>query len=88
MSLAISTAKVDITPSLSMNPYMGGYGTVDGGRQATTATPYQPLNARCVVFWDDGSPNAIVVADILGFPRRMHQAIRQRVVAHAGHVGG
>jgi hypothetical protein len=77
---AVSTAKVDITPQLSMNPWMGGYGTDDSGGRAATGT-HTPLFARCVVFWDSGSPNAIAVADVLAFPRSMHQAIRQRVIA-------
>jgi neutral ceramidase len=35
-AMAVSTAKLDITPTLTMNPYMGGYGTDNGGRKATT----------------------------------------------------
>ena len=82
MSMAVSTAKVDITPSPAANPYLGGYGCADVPRQVTTGTPHaEPLYARCVVFWDDGSPNAIVSADVLAFPRSMHQRIRARVVA-------
>lgn len=84
MAFSVSTAKVDITPTLSTNPYMAGYGTVDGGRIATSSTPYQPLYARAIVLWDDTSPNLILTADILGFPRAMHQRIRSRILALTG----
>lgn len=84
MAFSVSTAKVDITPTLSTNPYMAGYGTVDGGRIATSSTPYQPLYARAIVLWDDSSPNLILSADVLAFPRAMHQRIRSRVLALAG----
>jgi len=75
----ISTAKVEITPRLDKNPYLAGYG-VDTPREASSDHPYAPLSARCIVFWDNDSPKAIVVADVLGFPRSMHQTIRQRVL--------
>lgn len=84
MAFSVSTAKVDITPTLSTNPYMAGYGTVDGGRIATSSAPYQPLYARAIVLWDDIWPNLILTADILGFPRAMHQRIRSRILALAG----
>jgi neutral ceramidase len=80
-AMAVSTAKLDITPTLTMNPYMGGYGTDNGGRKATTGTPYadMPLYARCTVLWDNGRPKAIATADVLAFPRSMHQNIAHRV---------
>ena len=81
MSMAVSTAKVDITPSLDANPYMAGYGCDRDPRRATTAAPYrEPLTARCVLLWDGDTPNAIVSAEVLAFPRAMHQRIRRRVL--------
>ena len=68
MAFSVATAKVDITPTLSTNPYMAGYGTVDGGRIATSSTPYQPLYARAIVLWEDTS-HLILSADLLAFPR-------------------
>lgn len=78
--MAISTARIDITPTTATNPYLAGYG-VDEPRKASSDVPHAPLHARCIVFWDDGHPNAIVSVDVLGLPRSMHQAIRRRVVA-------
>ena len=77
MSTAVSTARIDITPT-SANQCMAGYGGT--GPRLNTST-YSPLTARCVVIWDNGNPNAIVSADVLGWPRSMHQAIRQQVLA-------
>jgi hypothetical protein len=77
--MIVSTAKVDITPRLATNPYLAGYG-VDTPRKASGDHPYPPLSARCIVLWDNDSPKAIVVADVLAFPRSMHQTIRQRVL--------
>jgi neutral ceramidase len=78
MALAVSSAKTDITPTLAQNPYMAGYG-VDQPRQATGTQ--SPLYARCLILWDDGFPNAIVVADVLAFSRPLHQSIHQQVLA-------
>jgi len=83
--MQVSTAKIEITPSLATNPYLAGYGRDETPRMATSDMPYAPLYARCVVFWDNGSPKAMVVADVLGFPRSLHQMIRQRVIGlHSG----
>lgn len=78
--MKVSTTKIDITPSRASNPFLAGYG-VDIPREVTSDESYAPLYARCIVIWDDDKPHAIVVADVLGFPRSMHQTIRQRVVA-------
>jgi neutral ceramidase len=78
MALAVSSAKTDITPTLAQNPYMAGY-AADQPRQATGTQ--SPLYARCLIFWDDGFPNAIVVADVLAFSRSLHQSIHQQVLA-------
>lgn len=84
MVFMISSAKVDITPRPGANPYMGGYGVVGALRVVTTDTPYsQPLQARCVIIWDDGYPNAIVSLDILGIPRTLNLAVRPRIVGLA-----
>lgn len=83
--MQVSTAKIEITPSLATNPYLAGYGRDETPRMATSDMPYAPLYARCVVFWDNGSPKAMVVVDVLGFPRSLHQMIRQRVIGlHSG----
>ncbi|WP_430296959.1 hypothetical protein [Sinomonas sp. B1-1] len=83
MAFTVATAKVNITPTLSSNPYMAGYGTDDGGRLATSSTPYEPLWARAVVIRVNGSPHLILSVDILAIPRSMHQRIRARLVALA-----
>src|SRR2546421_12629006 len=86
--MAVSWARVAITPSLAASPWMGGYGCGDNSpREATADAPYTPLFARCVVFWDGGSPSAIVTADVLAFPRSIHQAIREKVVALSDQWG-
>lgn len=84
MAYSVSFAKTNITPTLSTNPYMAGYGTDDGGRVATSSTPYQPLYARAVVLWENGSPNLILAVDVLAIPRAMHQRLRSRILALAG----
>jgi len=73
--MAVSSGKVDITPTADLA--MAGYG-VDSPRLAQGSNA--PLFARCTIFWDNGFPNVIVTADVLAFPRSMHQAIRSRVV--------
>ncbi|GAA1819194.1 hypothetical protein [Agromyces neolithicus] len=84
MSFEVSTAKVDITPRPGVNPYMAGYGTQTAQRTVVSDAPYaDPLCARCVILWDDGSPNAIISLDILGLPRDVHQALRPRLTALA-----
>jgi hypothetical protein len=79
MSLAISTARTDITPQPGIP--MGGYGTAATPRLATGT--YAPLTGRCVVMWDDGYPNVIVSADVLGFGPALNAAVRAAV---AGQV--
>jgi neutral ceramidase len=82
MSMAVSTAKVDITPSRKTNPYMAGYGCGIEPRRASTDAPYrEPLTARCVILWDGDVPKAIVSVEVLGFSRVLHQRIRTRVLA-------
>jgi len=78
--MKISTAKIEITPNRETNPFLAGYG-VDTPRQVTSDQPNTPLWARCLILWDDGKPHLFVVADVLGFSRPMHQAIRRRVLA-------
>ncbi len=72
MSISISTASTDIKPTNSY-AVMAGYGTTTPRLATGTKNPVQ---ARCVVMWDDGYPNAIVTADTLGWPRYLNQAIR------------
>jgi neutral ceramidase len=82
MSFQISTGKVDITPTSGQNPYMAGYGVQSALRTVERDAPYaEPLYARCVIFWDDGRPHAVVSLDVLGIPRSVHQALRPRLVA-------
>ncbi|GAA2198108.1 hypothetical protein [Sinomonas flava] len=83
MAFTVATAAVNITPTLSSNPYMAGYGTADGGRLATSSTPFEPLWARAVVIRENGSPQMILSVDILAIPRSMHQRIRTRLLALA-----
>lgn len=72
--MQVSTAKTDITPVIGYP--MAGYGT-NGPRRALGVN--EPLIARCTVLWDNGYPNVIVTADVLGFGRSMHQQIRNGV---------
>jgi hypothetical protein len=74
--MAVSVGKVDITPAAGMP--MAGYG-LSTPRLATGVNA--PLYARCTVLWDNGSPNVIVTADLLGFGRATNQAIRTQVEA-------
>jgi len=80
----VSTAKSDITPTLSQNPYMAGFGNQGDSnpRAASSSSPYaDPLLVRCVILWQDSSPHALISLDVLGLPRDMHQALRPRLVA-------
>src|SRR5665647_1084056 len=81
MSFAISMSKVDITPTLATNPFMAGWASLDGGRVATSSTPYRPLYARAIVLWENGLPHIIMSLDVLGLPRSMHQRIRSGILA-------
>jgi hypothetical protein len=74
MSLAISTAKADITPPVGTP--LAGQG-VDSPRLATGANT--PLYARCTILWDSGWPNVIVTCDTLAIPRSLNVAIRALV---------
>ncbi|WP_410628076.1 neutral/alkaline non-lysosomal ceramidase N-terminal domain-containing protein [Amycolatopsis sp. cmx-8-4] len=74
--MAVAVGKTDITPELDIP--LAGYAT-DTPRLA--AGVHRPLYARCTVFWDNGTPNVIVTADVLAFPRAIHQAIRSRIVS-------
>lgn len=85
MGFLVSTAKVDITPGTAApNPYLGGYGTDDGGREVAGTKPFEPLYARAVVLWDSGAPNLLLAADILAFPVALHDAALARILALAG----
>lgn len=74
MSLAISTAKADITPPVGTP--LAGQG-VDTPRLSTGSNA--PLYARCTVLWDSGWPNVIVTCDTLAIPRSVNLAIRALV---------
>jgi len=74
MSLAISTAKADITPPVG-TPLAGD--GVDIPRLATGSNA--PLYARCTILWDSGWPNVIVTCDTLVIPRSVNLAIRAQV---------
>src|SRR5689334_3979096 len=75
MAFAVSTARVDITPT--QLAFMGGYGTPTP--RLATGT-YSRLYARCAILWDDGSPNAIVSVDSEGFAQPWHRALRARLL--------
>jgi hypothetical protein len=73
--MAVATGKTDITP---LDPLpMGGYG-VDDPRLSQGTN--EPLTARCTVLWDDGTPNVVVSADVLGFGQGAHSRIRTGVM--------
>lgn len=74
MTLAISTAKADITPPTGTP--LAGYG-VDTPRLSTGVNA--PLNVRCTILWDSGRPNAIVTCETLVIPRSLNLAIRAQV---------
>jgi hypothetical protein len=74
--MAVSFGKVDITPAVGAA--LAGY-AVDKPRLAQGVR--SPLWARCLIFWDNGSPNVVVSADILAFSRTLHRNIRSRVLA-------
>lgn len=74
MSLAISTAKADITPPVG-TPLAGD--GVDSPRLSTGSNA--PLYARCTILWDSGWPNVIVTLDTLAIPRSLNLAIRAAV---------
>lgn len=84
--LSISTDKTVITPGINdspNNPYIGGYGCNFNESIRRATGTYAPLYARCIVLWNGGRPKAIVSADVLGWPRSMHQTIRRRVAGLA-----
>lgn len=84
MAFQVSTAKVSITPTLDSNPYLAGYGIQTEPRMAVSDDPYrEPLYARCVIFWDDSNPNALITLDLLAIPRSLHQSLRPRLRALA-----
>jgi neutral ceramidase len=41
--MQVSTAKIEITPSLATNPYLAGYGMDTTPRTATSDVPYAPM---------------------------------------------
>lgn len=88
MAFTVSTAKVSISPPLDVNPYMAGYGTLDGGREATSSAPYESLWARAIILWENGSPNLIMSVDVLALPRSIHQSARARILQLANWSNG
>ncbi|MFE2754335.1 hypothetical protein ACFXGA_20290 [Actinosynnema sp. NPDC059335] len=58
--------------------WMGGYGWAPRFNNGTIA---RNLRAHCVVIWDDGTPNVLVRADVVGMQRNLVQAIRTAVAA-------
>lgn len=74
MSLAITSARVDITPPVG-TPLAGN--AADTPRLCTGANA--PLYARCTILWDSGWPNVAVSCDTLAIPRSLNLAIRQQV---------
>ncbi len=74
MSLAISTAKVDITPPVG-TPLAGW--AVDTPRLSTGSNA--PCYVRVTVLWDSGWPNVIVTCDTLVITAAMNAAIRAQV---------
>ncbi|ONI76121.1 hypothetical protein ALI144C_36145 [Actinosynnema sp. ALI-1.44] len=65
------------------NDFMSGYG-VD--RRAATGTELE-LWIRCLILWDNGTPNVMVTADVHSFSAEMHDQIRAGL-AEVGIGGG
>lgn len=97
MVFAVSSAEVDITPASGENPYLAGYASQVTPRAVTTDTPRSALKARCVIFWSESRPFALVSVDVLAIPRAMSQRLRPRfrelaewsdadVVVHCSHT--
>lgn len=78
-TFAVATGMVEITPSRlgSSDVWLAGYGF---SHPTATATA-RALYARCLVLYDEGSPNVIVTLDVLGVPQSMNEAIRLGVTA-------
>ncbi|MEV0677123.1 hypothetical protein AB0I60_11425 [Actinosynnema sp. NPDC050436] len=74
-----ATNVIDITPVAPPFPslWMGGYGW---GPRANSGAVARPLLANCLVLWDNGVPNVLVRADLVGIDREIHQRIRDAVV--------
>jgi hypothetical protein len=77
MTWSLSTARVDITPTAG-HP-MAGYSATATARLATGT--YSPLHATAVVLWDGPRPLVLVSADVLGWPRGIHRAVRAGLTA-------
>ena len=71
---AVSTRVVEITPSRLDSPdvWLAGYATSHPEAIGTARSLY----ARCLVIYDQGSPNVLVTLDVLGVPQSMNEAIR------------
>ncbi|MEU8423235.1 hypothetical protein AB0C15_20385 [Micromonospora sp. NPDC048835] len=72
----LSVGRVDITPTAGA--FLAGYG-VDVPRRSTGTAA--ALFARCTILWSAGVPHVIVTADVLGFARGLHRAIRSQVLS-------
>ena len=71
--MAISFQKILITPA--PGTIMGGYDMANANPRRASGT-HNELWARCLILWDNGSPNILVTADILLFSRAMNATIR------------
>lgn len=65
------------------NDFMSGYGAT---RRAAVGTE-SDLWIRCLILWDNGSPNVLVTADVHSFSEEMHDQIRAGI-AELGLGGG
>ena len=79
--LAMSVMTLDVTPEAPPSPslWMAGYGWVPRGNSVPPAIA-RPLRAHCAVIYDNGVPNILLRADVVSFPRSVHQQIRTAVV--------
>jgi hypothetical protein len=68
---AVTTGKADITPRPGIA--LAGYGLDEPRIAAGTCLP---LTVRCTVLWVAGTARVLVTADLLGFPRPLHQRVR------------
>jgi len=71
--MAVSFGKVDITPAVGAA--LAGY-AVDKPRLAQGVR--SPLWARCLIFWDNGSPNVVVSA--VGLPVLFYHGVEEPMI--------
>jgi hypothetical protein len=75
-NLQAGVARVDLTPPMSMNATLGGY----GARMSKPAVGvHDRVWLKCIVFSDGSKRLAIVTADALGFPPPVRAALMEKL---------